>query len=611
VPLQILPLVLDLGWSPQDPQRAYELLSLASSPVPPELRWRLKQALAKWPAVDSDEWRKALAEGLAAIDDPARRDRVKQRMDVLWNASIVRSGNYPIAELVRRVTMLRTWLGGRVAVATEDRDRWGTASAQCSSLIDLVEHSGLRELSAAQVRHLVIEATDGAGGENPFPSQADVSHVGSPGGVAGPASVIVWWNFSSGTAPGIGRLPLTRAERTDLESRGVRLPDPGLLAAAQARRWLRPLTQAGERLLLVCPEKDTEGENLHPHPFWDELVSRVQAKNTRRVAEAALLRISLDQYVPQRQRTLLPLPAPRRDWTVVSAPSTRREKESPSSIEMLFGCPFQWVLRYVGQVKGPDSAQIDEGTSARVLGELLHKIMNQLFEGPALKPTDAEREAGTTFDREGPRLVAALFLPGKDAQRAHVRRVTTNTARSLYALMAEGRLHVRSTEQERTGEALGTTFAGRVDLVLGDPPRILDLKWGGPKKKRKLLEVGAAIQLAAYSFLERQGVGPFPPVGYFVMDGQRLLTTNAKAFPNAEVVEGLSPEETWRLAEKTHAFEWELVTAGRIGARGVTGEADKQPLEEACVEDSQLRVPPGCQYCDYEALCGRAFEEAI
>jgi ATP-dependent helicase/nuclease subunit B len=296
---------------------------------------------------------------------------------------------------------------------------------------------------------------------------------------------------------------------------------------------------------------------------------------------------------------------------VASGPVTRREKESPSSIETLFGCPFQWVLRYVGKVSGPDSAQVDEGTSARVLGELLHKIMNRLFDGPELKPEDAEREAGTTFDREGPRLVAALFLPGKDAQRAHVRRVTTNTARSLYALMAEGRLRVLSTEQERTGEALGTSFAGRVDLVIGDPPRILDLKWSGPKKKRRLLEVGAAIQLAAYSFLERQGIGPFPPVGYFVMDGQRLLTTNAKAFANAEVVDGPSPEETWRLAEKTHAFEWGLVTAGHIGARGVTGEADEPPLEEARVEDGKLRVPPGCQYCDYGALCGRAFQEAI
>jgi len=611
VPLQILPLVLDLGWIPQDPQRAYELLSLASSPVPSELRWRLKQALAEWPAVDSDAWRGALAEGLAAIEEPGRRDRVKQRMEVLWDARVPRLANYPVAELVRRVSMLRVWLGGRMATAGATSARWGAAAAQCSSLIDLVQHSGLVELSAAQVRHLALEATEGAGGENPFPPEAGMPQVGSPGGVAGPAPIIVWWNFNAEAAPGIGRLPLTRAERTELQSLGVTLPDPGAVAAAQARRWMRPLSQASEKLLLVCPQKDTEGEDLHPHPLWDELVSRVAEKNTRRVAEKALLRVSLDQDVPQSQRTALPLPLPRRDWTVAAGRIERRKQESPSSIQTLFGCPFQWVLRYAGKLAGPDSAQVGEGTSPRVLGELLHKIMNQLFEGPARKPDAAAAEAGAIFDREGPRLVAALFLPGADAQREHVRRVATRTAHTLYSLMAGGSLRVLSTEQERTGEALNTTFAGRVDLVLGDPPRILDLKWGGAPRKRKMLEAGAAIQLAAYAFLERNESGQFPPVGYFVMDGQQLLTTEPKAFANAEEVNGPSPEETWRLVEATHALEWAAVAAGRIGARGATGEGDEEPFKEPDAKGGTLRVPPECRYCDYAALCGRAFEEAV
>lgn len=608
VPVQILPLVLDLGWIPQDAQRAYELLSLPSSPVPSELRWRLRRALGKWPAVDSDEWREALVEGLAAIEEPHRRDRVKQRMDVLWDACIPRLSNYPVAQLVRRVAMLRTWVAGRMAVAERDCALWGAAAAQCSTLIDLVQHSGLVELSAAQLRRLVIEATEGAGGESPFPPEAGTPHVGSPGGVAGPASEIVWWNFNAGSSPGSERLPLTRAERTEFESLGVTLMDPGEVAAAQARRWRRPLIQAQERLLLVCPEKDIEGEDLHPHPLWDELVARVEAKNTRRVAEAALLRTSLGKDVPENnrsQRSLLPLPTPQRDWIVPAGRIERRKRESPSSVQMLFGCPFQWVLQYAGKLDGPDSAQVDEGTSPRVLGELLHKIMNQLFAGPAREPKAAAAEACAIFDRDGPRLVAALFLPGADAQREHIRRVATRTAHTLYSLMAVGRLRVLATEQERTGEALNTELTGRVDLVLGDPPRILDLKWSGASTKRRLLEVGAAIQLAAYAFLERRGSGPFPPVGYFVMDSQRLLTTEPKAFADAEQVDGPSPEETWRLVEATHALEWDAVTAGRIGARGVPGEGAEQPLKDPSVDGVALRVPAGCSYCDYDVLCGR------
>lgn len=609
VPLQILPLVLDLGWTPQDPQRAYELLSLGSSPVPGEIRWGLRRALGQWPAVDSDAWREALAAGLAAIEEPDRRERVRRHLDVLWDAPVPRTGGYPAAEVTRRVGVLRTWLVGRAAVADADRAAWGAAAAQCESLLELLLHSGLVELSAAQLRHLVIEVTQSAGGESPFPPQAGMPQVGAPGGVAGPAPVVVWWRFDDASAAGVARLPLARAERMELEALGVTLPDPGRDAAAQARRWRRPLDQAGRVLLLVCPEKDNDGADRHPHPLWDELVSRVKVKNTRRFVEKALLRTSLASDVPQTRRTLLPLPVPQRDWSVPAGRIERREKESPSSVEALLGCPLHWVLNYAGKLEAPESAQVDDGTSARMLGELLHAIMNRLFAGPRRAPEEAEAEAAAIFDREGPRLVAALFLPGADARRELVRRAAMRTARAIYAVMTGADLRVVATEEDRTGFAFGTAFGGRVDLVLGDPTRILDLKWSGAARKCQALEVGAAVQLAAYAFLERQGRGPFPPVGYFVMDAQRLLTTQPEAFVHAEPVSGPSPEETWRLVEATHAEEWRAIAEGRIAARGVVTSDDQKVPKEPRVEDGRLVLQPPCIWCEYGALCGQAFEE--
>jgi hypothetical protein len=168
---------------------------------------------------------------------------------------------------------------------------------------------------------------------------------------------------------------------------------------------------------------------------------------------------------------------------------------------------------------------------------------------------------------------------------------------------------VLATEAERTAPALGTTFGGRMDLVLGDPPRILDLKWSGAGRKRRALTAGTALQLAAYAFLERGGAGPFPPVGYYVMDAQRLLTTEPDAFHDAEPVEGPGPAETWRLLEATHALEWRGVSDGRLEARGILPEDGQKPPEEARIEDGRIVVPPSCQWCDYSALCGRAFAE--
>jgi len=79
--LQVLVLALELVWSPQDPQRALELLSLPASPLPRSLRYRLRSALNEWPAVDSDAWRAALAEGLAELE-PDRRGEIRERMSL-------------------------------------------------------------------------------------------------------------------------------------------------------------------------------------------------------------------------------------------------------------------------------------------------------------------------------------------------------------------------------------------------------------------------------------------------------------------------------------------------------------------------------------------------
>jgi hypothetical protein len=174
--------------------------------------------------------------------------------------------------------------------------------------------------------------------------------------------------------------------------------------------------------------------------------------------------------------------------------------------------------------------------------------------------------------------------------------------------MATAGLRVLATEQVRTGQAFDTSFEGRVDLVLGEPARILDLKWSGAPSKRQALKEGTALQLAAYAFLERQGEGPFPPVGYFVMDAQRLLTTQPDAFQGAEAVAGPSPEETWRLAQETHAREWRAVAEGVLAARGVAPaevEFDADPGNE----NGGPLLPPACKWCDYAGLCGQAFAE--
>jgi len=61
--LEILPLVLSLGWLPPDPERALELMTLPVSPGTAFDCRRLVEALQQWPAVDSDLWRAGFGRG--------------------------------------------------------------------------------------------------------------------------------------------------------------------------------------------------------------------------------------------------------------------------------------------------------------------------------------------------------------------------------------------------------------------------------------------------------------------------------------------------------------------------------------------------------------------
>ncbi len=606
--LQVLVLALELLWSPQDPQRALELLSLPASPVPRALRYRLIAALNQWPAVGSPAWVSALSAGLDELE-PDRRAAMRERMDELWAARASHGADCPVDAVVRRTTLLRTWLQGNLAHAEADAAAWRAGATQCDALLDLLERARLDAIPAPQLRRLVDEATRAASLPSAWPAEAGLRAVGAPGGVAGPVPRVVWWNFNAAAVPAVTRLPLSAAERAELAAHGCELPDPGRTAAALARRWRRPLEQATGALLLVCPERDPVGSERFPHPLWDELLARTGAMASRRRAEAVLRIAALAGDVPSAPRVtypLQPLPVARHTWSVPPGSIPRRAKESPSSAESLLGCSFKWALEYAGGLYPPDALSLPGPNDTRLLGSLFHHLLEQLLARPALTPEQAALEAGVIFDREGPMLAAPIFLPGAEASRAAVRRVAAAAARELFRLLAAANVRVLTLEQTYTGMALDGAFAGRPDIVLGDPVRIVDMKWGGASWRRRQLANGAATQLAAYSHLLRAGdTAPFPPVAYFILSEQRVLTTAPGAFPGAEPVPGPDPGATWALFESAHAERRQQLDEGVLQAGGLPDPAGNEPPKETAVVQDRLVVQPPCTFCDLGALCGR------
>jgi len=605
--LEALPLSLAMGWAPPDPARALELLTLGDGPIPRSIAGGLADALNGWPAVDSDGWRKALEDGLAALPEGDRRTSVRRRLETLFAPS-ARGGRYPTAAAMGRADALSAWAHGRLEHGRDDPARVATAPflagviAQCSAFRALIEASGLRDFTAPQMRRLVEQATSDAPAVVERPAEAGLHSVSVPGAAAGPARLIVWWGFTRTAAPTPGFLPWTAAEREELAAAGVLLPDPGRQAEEMAARWRRPLSCAGESLLLSCPLFAEGGEEQAPHPLWDEIASRASGAGERMAVGRPVFRAK----PPLRNNGTVPLPRPVTEWRLpAGVVVSRRERESPSGAASLIGCPFQWVLRYAVGLREGRGAELPGGN--RLAGSMAHGILARVLGERPREPAEAEREAGRLFDEEGPRMAAALFAPGSQSARMRVRAATLRAARTLVADLRSAGLSVVAVEEEREMEALGGILQGRPDLVAGPPPVIVDLKWHDGPYRGESLGGGAAWQLSCYAFLHHEG-SRFPDVSYFLLDTQRMLTNRKGLFPAASVIEGATPRETWDGFEAAYGERRSQLDAGRVLATGERDRAGGREPASDSLEDGVLRLAPPCRFCAYGLLCGHGGE---
>jgi ATP-dependent helicase/nuclease subunit B len=601
--LSTVPLVLALGWYPIDPQQCLDLLLLPRSPIPMSVGGGLARALSSFPAVGSPAWVKELGEGLERIEDETRRATVAQRLEDLVRPGVARSESYPASEAQRRLTLLERWLRGHIANA-EDPAPFEKALSFGLSTSDVLARSGLTELSAAQLDRVVAEASAGLPAGTPFPAEAGLASVTSPGGIAGPARRILWWNFRRSDPSDQGPIPLTARETSALNAAGVLLEPRSAMAVRQARQWRRPLLHAREELLLVAPKRDSAGEELHPHPLWDEvLASLATGGQPERLTGPA-------PFGPRRPvatpRSMRPLAQRQVDWIGPSVPL--RSAESPSSLETLLGCSLRYALTHPGGLRPGRPGALAGG--ARLLGIVAHAILERVLAhadlASAQAPSEAADEATLLFDTTGPSLGAPLFLPGAEKDRAAVRRAVCDAARSIIQLARQ--LGVKAIQVERSLEApfLDGSVAGRTDVVFTSPAAVLDLKWshGG---RFDLLKNGGALQLAAYARMlsHEEGLPAFPPVAYFILQSSRLIAHSAHDFPGAEETAGPDADHVWAAVGRATRGARDDLARGVIRAPGLE-QGDK---ETAKLSGDSLFVPASCKYCDHKTLCGRALPE--
>ncbi|MEB3204631.1 MAG: PD-(D/E)XK nuclease family protein [Candidatus Sericytochromatia bacterium] len=590
----ILPLVIELGWGPQDPQVALDLLTLAKSPVPGKLRGDLARKLHDAPAVDSDLWRTTVSTILPTLDP-----KVQGRFNAIFRVDAQRGGRYPMQALLERVRLVEGWLRGSTHVDPPPAwpEAWAQASSQARELARALLAMGRTDVDATEIVRLLrrVEADVRA----VYPAQAGLAFVDRPGAICGQARRVIWWQATLDQAPPLRGLPMTETERADLRGHGVHPVDGATMAEARALRHRRPLLRAEECLILVAPTADAKGDPAFPHPLWDEVSGLAPTPTVRDALQPAQL--------PVANRTIRSASAvveSIEQVTLAGSPPTRPEKLSVTAAGHLLQCSLRFVLEDLRKIRTGRSAVLPGADSALEFGKLAHAILQQVLQEGKVGP-DAHQRAVELLRTDGPRLFAALFLPGADRVRTKLFRQIPEAAQHL-TTMLHGRT-VLGVEEKRDVVWNGITVEGRLDLRVDGPEAILDLKWGSGSRKRTSLQAGGALQLAAYAQMQ----GGTAPVGYYIISERNLLSTDGTIAAGAEVVRGPDPARTWGAFERGWDHRWSALDAGSVTVDGAKHDGIVPPLDSDSIDgDGRLLLKAECAYCDLDALCGRRFKRA-
>ena len=594
--LPVVPLVLALGLDPADPQQALDLLLLPVGPVPKSVAGALAKALHDQPAVGSPKWTAALERALDRIEDEKRRKVLSERLEQLFRPGAVRE-SYRVEEARRRLALLERWLRGRIE-RDDDPAPFERALSFCLATADILDRSGLTELTEAQLGRVVAEASTTLPASSPFPREAGPGVVGLPGGIGGPARRIVWWNFQRSESSSSGGFPATPAERAALAAgrhRDRGRPESNRSAAhfAGDGRSSLPASPSSSSPRTATPParsctRTPSGTRSPPRSL--PVGRRTSSSAPRRSARAR-------RSLPSARFGLSPSPAS----TGTGPPSPCARSSPRPRSRSSSAAPSSTPSTYAGGLWPGRSGTLPDG--ALLLGSVCHSILERVLARTGFTPDEAAEEAERLFDTTGPFLGASLFLPGAERDRAVARRAVRDAARHLVGLAA--RLGVSKVEVERALEAPwpGGTVRGRADLVLTSPSGVVDLKWS-KGIRRELLRNGGALQLAAYARLlaHEDGLRDLPPVAYYILRDAVLLAQSERDFPGAEAVGGPPPRDVWAAVESGALAARDRLARGELSSPGLEQDEKASPA----LMDGGLFVPAPCRYCDHGSLCGRA-----
>lgn len=582
--LQILKLVAAFLWKPIDPYKILQFVSLTVKPLHYELGYKLANAIARSPGINSEEWRRNVFIFFKELEERAENDKsikvkdIRFQYDFWFNRKRYDvNEKVPKEDVIKMFNYLSQWAKKQYDEYKNEQSLL-TLSGQAKKVRDLLALLPPSEskLTALQIERIVrtidepsnVQLSDTEVGSLPF-----IHHHSA---IVQQAKDLLWWNFNDHEEE--HRFPKWYPPEIEyLESIHLETESPELEGKRLLWQRLRPIFQTTERLLLVVQER-INGKEAQPHPLYGDLAAifsdlegityEIGKQSNKELLNKFNLpkQVTLEKRLPKKPTPYLQIDE--------NSPLDAREKESFSSLENLFYYPYKWAFRHKLKLKKATILSVVRDTT--LYGNLAHKLFEKLLSLENILTLSKEeidqimlKDITKILETEG----STLLLYGREPERVGFLNKLSFAVHSLIKHITENGWTVVGTEMELEGTFMGVPVKGIADVVLekGNEKAIIDLKWPNRSYLRESIRNREDLQLVFYSKLLDNNEN-WAHTAYYIIETGQLYARNTKAFKDANPMDStdnhaLVNQEIWDKMENTYQWRMEQVKAGKIEIR--------------------------------------------
>lgn len=573
---QLLPLALQIAWSPPSAEALLQYLTL------PVGRFRsLRRAIAKrfidLPGYDRDVWQEeinAFVTRRLQHDPQLNKVKLRKQIDAWLRVAVAGSRDKMKRDLaIELVDQVRDYWRSRFgalnpAAGQEIEASQFLAAYQVADAISaaLRAWDDDNEITREQLDRLLDLGVDSGTARLDQPRQVSQLNCIERPEVArlslnAPESLF-WWRPSM--APEVPLPPFDETEQAALPW----LPDQSdreRQRQAALRRALAPLLTTIRHATLIITDDSVDLLTL----YLDQRLP----KHVWRSLDSDLIEGS-QSVMPLSPVTDLPLPTPQRWWHIGHAVDCPRQRESYTGLSSLALSPHDYVLHYVAGFSAGSIAGVP--VDQRLKGNLAHRLIeawfnNHPWNGTAPGQAIIDSWLDVKLDPMIEAKALPLAAPGKRAERLAFRETFAHALYRLLEHLAGAGAQAVQVENPLQCKLTNFELEGSVDLLVKIKGRfaIIDVKWGGEKARIAELKEGRYLQLATYAHLvNSQPSSRVVEVAYFILRSADLLAPSSRIFQKARVIKSedpnVSPSTVWQCLIKTTQWRCDQLAKGEI-----------------------------------------------